>query len=91
MKVALQELSQSSNVLKDGFCLTTRLEAVVEDQYAEDGDIREEFVEDDVYVGQMRGRPLPSFRVGCDLYEGYFVTIRPANGDLASFDCEGVV
>ena len=81
VKVALQEPPQPSNVLKDGFWPTSRVEAIVEDQYAEDGDIREEFAEDDIYVGQMRGRPLPSFRVGRDLYEGYFVAIRPADGD----------
>ncbi len=33
----------------------------------------EEFVEDDAFVGQVYSRPLPSFQVVLDLFEGYFV------------------
>ena len=29
----------------------------------------------------MRSRPQPSFRVGRDVQEGFFVAIRPANGE----------
>ena len=53
----------------------------MEDQFNDDGEIHEEFVEDDPFVGQLCNRPLPSFRVGRDLFEGYFIAIRPADGD----------
>ena len=32
-------------------------------------------------MGQLRDRPLPTFRVARDVYEGYFVAIRPTDGD----------
>ena len=53
------------------------VEANIGDQIAEDGD-REEFGEDDPYVGPLSGRPQPSFRVGRDVQEGFFVPIQPA-------------
>ena len=43
------------------------MEANVRDQIAKDGEDCEEFGEDDPYVGPMRGRPQPSFRVGRDV------------------------
>ena len=43
------------------------MEANVKDQIAKDGEDREEFGEDDSYVGPLRGRPQPSFRVGRDI------------------------
>jgi hypothetical protein len=67
--------------LKDGFWPSTRVVARDEDQFIEDGGHREEFAEDDAYVGELRDRPLPSFRVGRDVFEGYFLAIRPADGD----------
>ena len=53
----------------------------MEDQFNDDGEIHEEFAEDDPFVGQFCNRPLPSFLVGRDLFEGYFIAIRPADGD----------
>ena len=69
------------NVLREGFWPTTRVEANIRDQIAEDGEDREEFRKDDPYVGPMRSRPQPSFRVGRDVREGFFVAIRPADGE----------
>ena len=36
----------------------------MEDEFTNTGDVREEFDEDDPFVGQARDRPAPSFRVG---------------------------
>ena len=81
VKEALYEPITPCNVLREGFWPTTRVEANVGDQIAEDGEDCEEFGEDDPYVGPMRGRPQPSFRVGRDVREGFFVAIRPADGE----------
>ena len=81
VKEALYEPITPCNVLREEFWPTTRVEANVGDQIAEDGEDREEFGEDDPYVGPMRGRPQPSFRVGRDVREGFFVAIRPADGE----------
>ena len=81
VKNALQKPHIAFDVLKNGFWPTTRIQATPADQLAEDGEDREEFGEDDAYVGPLRGRPQPSFRVGRDIFEGYFVAVRPADGD----------
>jgi hypothetical protein len=52
----------------------------------EDGSVREGYNVDDHFVGQRRDRLAPSFRVSCNLYEGYFVAIRPADGDSRPAD-----
>ena len=67
MKEALHEPITPCNVLREGFWPTTRVEANVADQIAEDGEDREEFGEDDPYVGPLSGQPQPSFRVGRDV------------------------
>ena len=81
VKETLYEPITPCNVLREGFWPTTHVEANVGDQIIEDGEDREEFGEDDPYVGPMRGRPQPSFRVGRDVREGFFVAIRPADGE----------
>ena len=81
MKIALEEPLPNPTILKDGFWPTTRVEANEEDQLDEDGVDLEEFGEDDAYVEPLRNRPQLSFRVARDIFEGYFVAIRPADGD----------
>ena len=81
VKEALDEPITPSNDLKEGFWPTMRMEANVADQTAEDGEEREEFGEDDPSVGPLNGRPQPSFKVGRDVQEGYFVSIRPTDGE----------
>lgn len=81
VKAALEVSIEPSNVLRDGFWPLSRIDATLEDQFAEDGELREEFGEDEAYVGEIRDRPQPSFRVARDVYEGYFVAIRPSDGD----------
>jgi hypothetical protein len=67
--------------LQDGFWLATRVEHIVEDHFMEGGVLREEFDEDAAFVGHVRDRPAPSFRVARDVYAGYFVALRPCDGD----------
>ncbi|KAG0581688.1 hypothetical protein KC19_3G000300 [Ceratodon purpureus] len=81
VKAALEVPIEPSIALRDGFWPSTRVDEILEDQYGEDGKLREEFGEDDPYVGELRARPQPSFRVARDVYEGYFLAIRPADGD----------
>ena len=81
MKEALHKPITPCNVLREGFWPTTRVEANIADQIEEDGEDREEFGEDDPYVGPLSGRPQPSFRVGENVQKKFFVAIRPANGE----------
>lgn len=67
--------------LQDGFWPSTRIDRTIEDQFTDGGDVREDYDEDDFFVGQSRDRPAPSFRVARDVYEGYFVALRPCDGD----------
>ncbi|HEX8607271.1 MAG TPA: hypothetical protein VF679_01380 [Pedobacter sp.] len=71
--------------LQHGFSPTSRLGHVVEDEFTAKGDFCEEYGEDDHFVGPRCDRPPPSFRVGRDLYAGYFVALRPCNGDERPF------
>ena len=96
VKEALHELITPSNVLREGFWPTTHVETNVAHQIAEDGKERDEFGEDDLYVGPLNGQPQPSFRVGQDVQEDYFVAIRLADGEtqpvwivraLSNLDC----
>jgi hypothetical protein len=57
----------------------------VEDEYMDDGIVREEYAEDALFVGCRRDRPSPSFRVGRDVYGGYFLAVQSTNGDLRPF------
>ena len=67
--------------LQDGFWPSTRIDRTMEDQFTDGGEVREEYDEDEFFVGQARDRPAPSFRVARDVYEGYFVALRPCDGD----------
>ena len=55
VKEALYEPITPCNVLREGFWSTTHVEANVADQIVEDGEDREEFGEDDPYVGPLSG------------------------------------
>ena len=76
VKLALQESLFASFVFKDGFWPKSHVQTTRTNELAEDGEEREEFEEDDAFVGHLRARPQPSFRVGRDLFKGYFVAIR---------------
>ena len=78
MKTTLDMPLEYNAVLKDGIWPMSRVGPLFEDQFIEAGDVWEEYDEDEHFVGQARDRPLESFRVNRDLYEGYFVAIRPS-------------
>jgi hypothetical protein len=51
----------------------------------DNGELQEEFGVDAPFVGWRRDRPAPSFRVGRDLYAGYFIVLCPSDGDIRPF------
>jgi hypothetical protein len=81
VRLAMQEPLPSSTVLRDGFWPKTRVQRIRVDQLGDDGEDREQFAEDEAYVGPRSGLPEPSLRVGRDFYNGYFVAVRPVDGD----------
>ena len=70
---------------QNGFWPSTCIVHAVEDEFIEEGDVCEEYGEDDHFVGHRCDRPSPSFRTGRDLYVGYFVALRPCDKDDCSF------
>ena len=81
VRIALDMPLEYNAVLKDGFWPMSRVGPSFEDQFTEAGDVREEYDEDEHFVGQARDLPLESFQVNRDLYEGYFVAICPFEED----------
>ena len=79
--VALDAPTGFDETLKDGFWPTTRVAPSFEDEFTETGNVQEEYNADEHFVGQARDRPAESFRVHRDLYEGYFVAVRPSEDD----------
>ena len=81
MKVVLDLPTGFDKTLKDGFWPTTRVAPSFEDEFTETCNVWEGYDEDLHFVGQARDCPAASFRVNRDLYEGYFVAIRPSEDD----------
>ena len=81
VRSALDEPLTMRRTLVDGFWPTTRVTHEQEDEMHKDGTLREEYAEDAPFVGRRRDRPPPSFRVGRDVYAGYFIVVRPADDD----------
>ena len=76
---ALQDPQMEAvDVLCMGFWPRTRQSFNVQTLYGMDGYLREEFGEDDHYIGPRSLRPKPSFRVGRDCQAGHFMLVRPA-------------
>jgi hypothetical protein len=71
--------------LQNGFWPSSRFGPVVEDEFMDDGIIREEYAEDAPFVGRRRDCPPPSFCIGRDDFARYFLAVRPADGDLRPF------
>jgi hypothetical protein len=71
--------------LQNGFWPSSRIGPVVEDEFMNNGTIREECTEDAPFVRRRRDRPPPSFHVGSDGFARYFLTVRPVDGDLRPF------
>ena len=79
MKAALDLPSEYDETLKDGFWPTTRVTPSFEDEFMETGNVHKEYEEDEHFVGQACDCPIELFRVNWDIYEGYFVALRPSN------------
>ena len=79
--VALDAPIGFDETLKDGFWPTTRVALSFEDEFTETGNVWEEYDEDEHFVGQAHDRLAESFRVNWDLYEGYFMAVRPSEDD----------
>ena len=71
--------------LMEGFWPTSRVEEEEADHMDGNGRVGEEYEKDAPFVGRRCDRPRPSFRVMRDMYGGYFVVVRPADGDMKSF------
>ena len=82
MKAALDLPSEYEEILKDGFWPSTSVVPSFEDEFIDTGNVCEEYDEDEHFVGQTCDHPTESFWINWDLYEGYFVTIRPSNNDV---------
>jgi hypothetical protein len=67
------------------FWPSSRFGLDVEDEFMDDGTIREEYAEDAPFVGRRRDRLAPSFHVGRDVFVGYFIAMRSVDGDLHPF------
>ena len=82
VKTILDLPFEYEGTLKDGFWPSTRIAPLFEDEFTETRNAREEYDEDKPFVGQACDRPTESFSVNRDLYEEYFVAIRPSNDDI---------
>ena len=71
--------------LQNGFWPSTRIAHAVEDEFIDEGVVRKEYGENNHFVGHRCDLPPPSFRIGRDLYAGYFVALRPCDGDDRPF------
>ena len=78
VKAALDLPLPIEEYLKDGFWPRSRFIPETQ-EFQEDGTLWEEFARDAPHVGRRGDRPMESFRVGRDVYAGYFLAIRPAN------------
>ena len=85
VKTALDMPLENRLLYERDFGQHSRYAPSIVDEYEMDGTLREEYAEDAPFIGQRRHCPPPSFRVGRDVYEGYVLAVRPADGDLRPF------
>jgi hypothetical protein len=85
VKLAMVQDPIVSRTLRNGFWPKTRISPSAEDKFMDHGQLREEFSIDAPSVGRRRDRPVPSFKVGRDVYVGYFVVLYPSDGDNRPF------
>ena len=85
MREALDEPYEERERLMEGFLPASRVEEEEADHMDGNGRVGEEYEEDVPFVGRRCDRPRPSFRVMRDMYGGYFVVVRLAEGDMKPF------
>ena len=57
----------------------------IDGDYMDDGTVHAEYTKDALFVERRRNHPPPSFRVGHDVYAGYFLAVQSTDGDLGPF------
>jgi hypothetical protein len=85
VKLAMVQDPILSRSLRSGFWQKTYISPIVEDRFMDNGELQEEFGVDAPFVGQRSDRPAPLFRIGLDVYVGYFVVLRPSDSDNRPF------
>jgi hypothetical protein len=85
VKLAMLQEPLGSRMLRNGFWPRTQIFPILEDRYMENGELQEEFGGDTPFVGCRRDRPVPSFRVGRDVYAGYFLILYPSDRNNRPF------
>jgi hypothetical protein len=85
VKPAMASDISVSETLRGGFWPSSKFGLDVEDEFMDDSTVREEYAEDAPFVGRRYDRPAPSFHVGRDVYVGYFIAVRSADGNLRPF------
>jgi hypothetical protein len=85
VKPAMASDISVSETLRGGFWPSSKFGLDVEDEFMDDSTVREEYAEDAPFVGRRCDRPAPSFHVGRDVYVGYFIAVRSADGNLRPF------
>jgi hypothetical protein len=85
VRIALDAPLQVRETILDGFWPASRITNDDADRRQSDGTICEGDAEDAPFVGRKRDRPRASFRVNRDTFAGYFVVVRPADGDPKPF------
>ena len=83
VKLALVEPMEVPSSLKNGCWPLTRVSVTRE--FLNTGELREEYGQDPHFIGRLCDRPRESFRVGRDVFAGYFLALRPADGDARPF------
>jgi hypothetical protein len=68
--------------VQNGFWPATRVQTSVNDTMTVDGIVREEFAEDEPFIGLVGEQPRPSFRVARDVYEGYMLLVRHGDEEI---------
>jgi hypothetical protein len=84
VKDALQEpQTEAMDVLRMGFWPRTRQSFEVQTLYDAEGLLRNEFAEDEHYIGPRSLKPKPSFRVARDCRAGHMLLVRAATDSSA--------
>ena len=68
MKVVLDVPLEYDIILKDGFLLMIRVATSFKDKFTQTNDVREDYDEDEHFVGQTQDRLTESFHITWNLY-----------------------
>jgi hypothetical protein len=85
VKLAMVQDPILSRTLRTWFWPKTRISPTAEDKFMGNGELREEFGVDAPFVERRRDRPVPLFRIGRDVYAGYFIVLCPNDGNIRPF------